>query len=102
MWYDWPKGRNFYPRQQQLGHYIYEVEWNNRTTLYYTLAINGTCDAIDFGIGIPWPDFLDGANYVGTQLKDGFLSNVWEKVDFIWHCEDVATRRPVRWDFSAG
>ncbi|KAE8700145.1 hypothetical protein F3Y22_tig00110560pilonHSYRG00025 [Hibiscus syriacus] len=102
MWYDWPKGRNFYQRQQQLGDHIYAVEWNNKTTFYYTLGINGTCDAIDFGVGIPRPDFLDGANYVGTQLKDGFLCNVWEKVDFIWYCEDVATKRPVRWDFSAG
>ncbi|WRX35198.1 hypothetical protein QQP08_027685, partial [Theobroma cacao] len=50
-------------------------------------------------LGVFMPDFLDGANYLGTEVKDGFLCNVWEKVDFIWYYEDVATKRPVRWDF---
>nr|GMD11875.1 uncharacterized protein At4g14100-like [Ipomoea batatas] len=33
---------------------------------------------------------------------DGFLCNVWEKVDFIWYYEDVATKRPVYWAFFSG
>ncbi|KAK6235930.1 hypothetical protein SCA6_011267 [Theobroma cacao] len=53
-------------------------------------------------LGVFMPDFLDGANYLGTEVKDGFLCNVWEKVDFIWYYEDVATKRPVRWDFYDG
>ncbi|KAA3490737.1 protein transferring glycosyl groups [Gossypium australe] len=99
LWYDWPKGRNVNLLQKQLGVYMYDVEWNNGTSFYYTKGINGTCQTIEFGVGIPRPDFLDGANYLGTQVKDGFLCNMWEKVDFIWYYEDVATKRPVRWDF---
>ncbi|PPR81456.1 hypothetical protein GOBAR_AA39256 [Gossypium barbadense] len=102
LWYDWPKGRNVNLQQKQLGVYMYDVEWNNGTSFYYTKGINGTCQTIEFGVGIPRPGFLDGANYLGTQVKDGFLCNVWEKVDFIWYYEDVATKRPVRWDFYDG
>jgi hypothetical protein len=53
-------------------------------------------------VGIPWLDFLDGANFLGTMLTDGFLCHVWEKVDFIWYYEDVLIRRLVRWDFYDG
>ncbi|CAK9182726.1 unnamed protein product [Ilex paraguariensis] len=102
MWYDWPKGRNVYTRQQQLDVLLYAIEWNNGTTVYYSLGANATCDNIYFGIGIPRPDFLDGANYLGTAVADGFLCNVWEKVEFIVYYEDVLTKRPVKWDFSDG
>ncbi|OMO49758.1 hypothetical protein CCACVL1_30817 [Corchorus capsularis] len=102
LWYDWPKGRNVNLQQKQLGVYMYDIEWNNGTSFYYTLGSNGSCQVIDFGVGIPRPDFLDGAHYLGTQVKDGFLCNVWEKVDFIWYYEDVATKIPVRWDFYDG
>lgn len=72
------------------------------TTFYYTLGENGTCMIMQFDVGILPPDFLDGANYLGTQVTDGFLCNAWEKVDFIWYYEDVLTKRPVRWDFYDG
>jgi hypothetical protein len=62
----------------------------------------GACEIKYFEVGIPRPDFLDGAHYLGTTVTDGFLCNVWEKVDFILYYEDVLTRRPVRWDFSDG
>jgi hypothetical protein len=101
-WYDWPKGRNVNIYQNQLGDVLYDIEWQNGTTFYYTLGPNGTCDVADYGVGIPRPDFLDGAVYLGTQITDGFLCNVWEKVDFIWYYEDVASKRPVRWDFYDG
>ncbi|WRX17469.1 hypothetical protein QQP08_009956, partial [Theobroma cacao] len=48
------------------------------------------------------PNWLDGANYLGQQEKDGFLCNVWEKVDFIRYYEDVITKRPVYWAFYTG
>ncbi|KAF2310382.1 hypothetical protein GH714_008704 [Hevea brasiliensis] len=102
IWYDWPKGRNFYIRQNQLSTLIYDVEWSNGTSFYYTVEEPYSCDIVDFGVGIPRPDFLDGANYLGTRVADGFLCNVWEKVDFIWYYEDVSTKRPVKWDFSDG
>jgi hypothetical protein len=53
-------------------------------------------------VGIPRPDFLDGAEYLGTAVTDGYLCNVWEKIDTIWYYEDVYTKRPVRWDFNDG
>ncbi|KAL5842320.1 hypothetical protein ACOSQ3_012923 [Xanthoceras sorbifolium] len=102
LWYDWPRGLNLNIIQKQLGVLLYDVEWNNGTSFYYTLGDNGTCEIMHFGVGIPRPDFLDEAKYLGTQETEGFLCNVWEKVDFIWYYEDVLTRRPVRWDFLDG
>ncbi|KAK2998412.1 hypothetical protein RJ639_024006 [Escallonia herrerae] len=57
---------------------------------------------MEFGVGIPRRDFLDGADYLGTKVIDGFLCNVWEKVEFIWYYEDVISQRPVGWDFYDG
>ncbi|PIA30515.1 hypothetical protein AQUCO_05500062v1 [Aquilegia coerulea] len=102
LWYDWPKGRNVNIMQKQLGELLYDVEWNNGTSYYYTLGKDSGCKIMNFGVGIPRPDFLDGAEYVGIQETDGFLCNVWEKVEFIWYYEDIATQRPVRWDFYDG
>jgi hypothetical protein len=47
-------------------------------------------------VGIPRPDFLDGAEHLGTAVTDGYLCNVWEKIDIVWYYEDVYTKRPVR------
>ncbi|XP_058207759.1 uncharacterized protein At4g14100-like [Rhododendron vialii] len=102
LYYDWPNRRNVNIFQKQLGVLLYDIEWNNGTTFYYTLGENGTCMIMQFDVGILRPDFLDGADYLGTQVTDGFLCNVWEKVDFIWYYEDVLTKRPVRWDFYDG
>ncbi|KAI8565793.1 hypothetical protein RHMOL_Rhmol03G0289300 [Rhododendron molle] len=102
LYYDWPNRRNVNIFQKQLGVLLYDIEWNNGTTFYYTLGENGTCMIMQFEVGILRPDFLDGANYLGTRVTDGFLCNVWEKVDFIWYYEDVLTKRPVRWDFYDG
>nr|XP_043628732.1 uncharacterized protein At4g14100-like isoform X2 [Erigeron canadensis] len=100
LWYDWPKGRNVNIFQKQLSILLYDIEWNNGTSFYYTLGEDGECQMVDFGVGIPRPDFLtDGAHYLGRVVTDGFLCDVWEKVDFIWYYEDVITKRPVRWDF---
>ncbi|KAK6944253.1 hypothetical protein RJ641_025355 [Dillenia turbinata] len=104
LWYDWPRGRNVNIFQRQLGEVLYDVEWNNGTSFYFTRDRqgHGTCEIMEFEVGIPRPDFLDGSNYLGTVVTDGFLCNVWEKVDFIWYYEDVITKRPVRWDFYDG
>ncbi|KAK9931879.1 hypothetical protein M0R45_019135 [Rubus argutus] len=102
LWYDWPKGRNVNIFQKQLGELLYDVEWNNGTSYYFTFGEGRHCQIMEFEVGIPRPDFLEGANYLGTEVTDGFLCNVWEKVDFIWYYEDVQTKRPVRWDFYDG
>ncbi|KAF7838068.1 uncharacterized protein G2W53_006550 [Senna tora] len=99
LWYDWPYGRNVNIFQRQLGDILYDIEWDNGTSYYYTLGQNASCEVKYFEVGIPRPDFMEEAEYLGTQVTDGFLCHVWEKVDFIWYYEDVLTRRPVRWDF---
>ncbi|OMO52300.1 hypothetical protein COLO4_37270 [Corchorus olitorius] len=103
LWYDWPNGRNFNIIQNQLGKLTYDLEWDNGTSyIYTTLDSNKECRVLHFPVGILRPDWLDGANYLGQEEKDGFLCNVWEKVDFIWYYEDVVTKRPVYWAFYTG
>ncbi|CAH9075826.1 unnamed protein product [Cuscuta epithymum] len=102
LWYDWPNGRNFNIIQNQLGKLLYDLEWNNGTSFYYTLDRNQECRTLHFPVGILRPNWLDGANYLGQKHMDGFLCNVWEKVDFITYYEDVVTRRPVYWAFYTG
>ncbi|XP_042033781.1 uncharacterized protein At4g14100-like isoform X1 [Salvia splendens] len=102
LWYDWPNGRNVNIIYKQLGEILYDVEWNNGTSYYYTLDSTKQCSTVHFPVGIPRPDFLDGANYLGQHYRDGFLCNLWEKVDFIWYYEDVLTLRPVAFDFYSG
>ncbi|KAI4336442.1 hypothetical protein L6164_014970 [Bauhinia variegata] len=102
LWYDWPNGRNFNIIQNQLGKLLYDLEWNNGTSFYYTLDSTQECRTRHFEVGILLPNWLDGANYLGQRYVDGFLCNVWEKVDFIWYFEDVVSKRPVRWIFFTG
>ncbi|KAL8464494.1 hypothetical protein ACS0TY_034139 [Phlomoides rotata] len=101
LWYDFPKGRNFNIIQHQLGKKLYDLEWDNGTSYYYTLA-SQECKTLHFPVGILRPNWLQGANYSGQEQKDGFLCNVWEKADFIRYYEDVATKRPVFWAFHSG
>ncbi|RZC62166.1 hypothetical protein C5167_023922 [Papaver somniferum] len=102
LWYDYPNGRNFNIIQNQLGELLYDLEWNNGTKFVYTLDANKKCKTVKVGFGILTPDWLHGANYLGQRRMDGFLCNVWEKVDFIWYYEDVVTKRPVHWAFYTG
>ncbi|KAK4410695.1 hypothetical protein Sango_0142500 [Sesamum angolense] len=83
LWYDWPNGRNFNIIQNQLGKKLYDLEWDNGTSYYYTLDANKECKIRHFPVGILRPNWLDGATYLGQVYRDGFLCNVWEKVDFI-------------------
>lgn len=102
LWYDWPRGRNFNIIQYQLGKLLYDLEWDNGTSYIYTLDSNRECKVLHFPVGILRPNWLDGATYLGQKYMDGFLCNVWEKVDFIWYYEDVVSKRPVYWAFYTG
>ncbi|KAL0421653.1 UNVERIFIED_CONTAM: hypothetical protein Slati_3188200 [Sesamum latifolium] len=102
LWYDWPNGRNFNIIQDQLGELLYDLEWNNGTSFFYTLDSNKKCRSAQLEVGILRPNWLDGAVYLGQETVDGFLCNVWQKVDFIWYYEDVVTKRPVHWVFYTG
>jgi hypothetical protein len=55
-----------------------------------------------FPVGVLPPDWLAGAVYLGREHVDGFDCHLWTKVDFIWYYEEVATGRPVRWNFFNG
>ncbi|CAK7336858.1 unnamed protein product [Dovyalis caffra] len=102
LWYDWTNGRNFNIIQNQLGKLLYDLEWDNGTSYIYTLDSNQECRVLHFPVGVLRPNWLEGANYLGQQEVDGFLCNVWEKVDFIWYYEDIITKRPVHWIFFTG
>ncbi|XP_077250201.1 uncharacterized protein At4g14100-like [Tasmannia lanceolata] len=102
LWYDYPKGRNFNIIQDQLGKKLYDLEWNNGTSFFYTLDSTKECRTAHLEVGILRPNWLDGANYLGQEYVNGFLCNVWEKVEFIWYYEDVVTKRPVHWVFYTG
>ncbi|XP_071716746.1 uncharacterized protein At4g14100-like [Rutidosis leptorrhynchoides] len=102
LWYDWTNGRNFNIIQHQLGNVLYDLEWNNGTSFYYTLDSDRQCSSAEVGVGILRPNWLDGATYVGQRSVDGFDCYVWEKADFITYYEDVVTRRPVHWVFYTG
>ncbi|CAL5444332.1 unnamed protein product [Camellia sinensis] len=104
LWYDWPNGRNFNIIQNQLGNKVtYDLEWNNGTSYVYTLDDSDPeCQVLHVEVGILRPNWLDGANYLGQHYMDGFLCNVWEKVEFVWYYEDVVSKRPVYWVFYSG
>lgn len=102
LWYDWTNGRNFNIIQNQLGKLLYDLEWDNGTSYIYTLDSNKECRVLHFPVGVLRPNWLEGATYLGQQEVDGFLCNVWQKVDFIWYYEDVITKRPVYWVFYTG
>ncbi|KAJ8759382.1 hypothetical protein K2173_006902 [Erythroxylum novogranatense] len=103
LWYDWPGGRNFNIVQHQLGDVLYDLEWNNGTSFIYNLdSHNHQCSSLQLEVGILRPNWLDGAEYLGQRHVDGFLCNVWQKVDFIWYYEDVVTKKPVHWVFYTG
>ncbi|KAL3343435.1 hypothetical protein AABB24_027124 [Solanum stoloniferum] len=102
LWYDFPNGRNFNIIQNQLGKLLYDLEWNNHTSFYYTLDANKECRVMHFPVGLLRPTWLQDGNYLGQRNMDGFLCNVWEKVDFITYYEDVVTKRPVYWAFYTG
>ncbi|KAF3337113.1 hypothetical protein FCM35_KLT17700 [Carex littledalei] len=102
LWYDWPRGRNLNLLQSQLGDRLYDVEWNNKTSFLFTKGENATCRVLTFPVGLLRPDWLDGATYLGRAWTGGFECHLWTKVDFVWYYEEVATGRPVRWDFFNG
>ncbi|CAL5066659.1 unnamed protein product [Urochloa decumbens] len=101
LYYDWPRGRNLNLIRNQLsGDPTYDVEWTNGTSYYFD---SGSCRTMRFPVGILPPDWLaDGAVYLGREHVDGFDCHLWTKVDFIWYYEEVATGRPVRWNFFNG
>ncbi|KAL7246969.1 hypothetical protein ACSBR2_001976 [Camellia fascicularis] len=81
LWYNWLNSRNFNIIQNQLGNKLtYDLEWNNYV---YTLDDSDPkYQVLHVKIGILKPNWLDGTNY-GQHYMDGFLCNVWKKVEFV-------------------
>ncbi|KAL9246213.1 hypothetical protein vseg_019777 [Gypsophila vaccaria] len=102
LWYDWPNKRNLNLIQNQLGKKLYDVEYDNHTSFYFTRDNTRECRTRQFQVGILVPNWLQDATYLGQQQVDGFLCNVWEKVEFIWYYEDIVSKRPVQWIFYTG
>ncbi|PRQ39757.1 hypothetical protein RchiOBHm_Chr4g0428721 [Rosa chinensis] len=102
LWYDWPSGRNFNIVQDQLGSILYDLEWNNGTSFFYSLDSSKSCSSVQLEVGILRPNWFDGAEYMGQRHVDGLLCNVWTKVDFLQYYEEVVTKRPVLWVFYTG
>jgi hypothetical protein len=101
LYYDWPRGRNLNLIRDQLSSDpLYDVEWTNGTSYFFD---SGSCRTMRFPVGILPPDWLAaGAVYLGREHVDGFDCHLWTKVDFVWYYEEVATGRPVRWNFFNG
>ncbi|KAJ0046952.1 hypothetical protein Pint_05594 [Pistacia integerrima] len=99
LWYDWPNGRNFNIIRSQLGGLLYDLEWNNGTSFFYSFEGKKECRSVQLEVGILRPNWLEGAEHLGQRHLNGFVCNVWQKVGFLWYYEDVVTRRPVCWVF---
>ncbi|GBG78530.1 hypothetical protein CBR_g27755 [Chara braunii] len=101
LYYDYTNGRNLNVIHHQLATSLYDLEWTNGTSFYFDVE-KGTCRTMHFPVGVLRPTWLDGATYRGKEVVDGFVTNVWTKIDFITYYADVATGRPVRWTFFNG
>ncbi|KAJ4768951.1 hypothetical protein LUZ62_079326 [Rhynchospora pubera] len=105
LWYDWPRGRNFNIIHDQLAHGgppLFNLEWNNGTSFFYTLQEPLRCRSAQLDVGVLRPNWLDGATYLGRAHVNGFLCDAWTKADFIWYYQDVESSRPVKWVFYTG
>ncbi|GJN07477.1 hypothetical protein PR202_ga25312 [Eleusine coracana subsp. coracana] len=97
LYYDWPRRRNLNLVRHQLSRDpLYDVEWNNGTTFYFD---SSSCRVEHFPVGVLPPWWLAGAEYMGRHVTGGIDCHLWAKAGFIFYYEEVATGRPVRWDF---
>ncbi|XP_015694631.2 uncharacterized protein At4g14100-like [Oryza brachyantha] len=100
LYYDWPRRRNLNVVRHQLSaDPLYDVEWDNGTTFYFD---SRSCRAEQFPVGVLRPDWLadgEGVVYLGRQVTGGIECDVWDKLGFVVYFQEVATGRPVRWNF---
>ena len=105
LWYDYLRGRNLNLIHSE-GKILYDNEFNNGSTYYYTK--DGSCSVIDMGVGLLPPTWLSGATYLGQEEANGVLCEKWEKGDsdvrgkkFVTYWNS-ATGVPARWQFYTG
>lgn len=101
VYYDWPRGRSLnVVRGQLAGEPLYNVEWvNGSSYLFNRSLVPSSCVATWHPVGVLPPDWIDGAAYLGRETVDGFDCHVWSHPFFLRYYQDVATGRPVFWNF---
>ncbi|CAD6226394.1 unnamed protein product [Miscanthus lutarioriparius] len=99
LYYDWPRGRDLNIVRDQLSREPqWNVEWANGTAFLFDAA---SCATFQFAVGLLPPDWkARGAAYLGRDRVDGFDCHVWSNFVFARYYEDVATGRPVSWNFN--
>lgn len=101
LYYDWPRGRDLNIVRDQLSgerRWSWNVEWSNGTAFLFDSA---SCRTFQFAVGLLPPDWkARGAAYLGRDRVDGFDCHVWSNFVFARYYEDVATGRPVSWNFN--
>lgn len=111
LYYDWKKGRNANLIRKQLeSDVLSDVEYNNKTSFYFTRSRPGkSCRKVEFPVGILPPDWLAGARYLGERSINGFDCHGWAKgegrpqdEDFVHYWARVEDQVPVRWTFHVG
>ncbi|KAL6880692.1 hypothetical protein ACP4OV_012257 [Aristida adscensionis] len=103
LYYDWPRGRNLNVVRDQLAAAgpLYNVEWANGSSYLFDVdPSSSSCSSAWHPVGLLPPDWIAGAAYLGREAVDGFDCHVWSKLFFLRYYEDVATGRPVRWNFD--
>jgi len=104
IYYDWPRGRDLNLVRLQLPGAgeppLRNVEWANGTSYLFDAA---SCQTYTFTVGLLPPDWKKaggGAAYLSRARVDGFDCHVWSNFVFARYYEDVATGRPVAWNFG--
>jgi len=109
LYYDYIGGRNLNIIKSQLGPLMYDNERSNGSTYYY-FPMNESCSVVDMKVGILRPDWLHGASYLGQEVVDTFLCDVWQQGEapdndgtaFVTYYQQVGADVPVRWVFFDG
>lgn len=102
LYYDWSRRRNLNLIRYQLAAAddpLYDVEWDNGTTFYFD---SRSCRTERFPVGVLRPGWLadgGGVVYLGRWRTGGIECDVWDKLGFVVYYQEVATGRPVRWNF---
>ncbi|GJN10020.1 hypothetical protein PR202_ga28079 [Eleusine coracana subsp. coracana] len=101
VYYDWPRGRSLNVVRGQLsGEPVYNVEWvNGSSYLFDNSASSSSCTATWHPVGVLPPNWIDTAAYLGRETVDGFDCHVWGQRFFVRYYQEVATGRPVAWNF---
>jgi hypothetical protein len=99
VYYDWPRGRTLNVVRSQLSSEpLYNVEWVNGSS-YLFASSSASCTATWHRVGVLPPDWAHDAAYLGRGTVDGFECHVWSHPFFVRYYQDVATGRPVFWNF---